>query len=154
MVDKNKALRMALEALESLQGGCTDSDDGTVEAITVWCPEVITAIREALTQTEQEPVAWVNLNELSEQIKRVNCGTVYGQPPEAVRFGWQSVYGQPPEAQGSQPLYTTPPQRKPLTDWEISNVYFDATGQGLRLQDKALAHKFARAIEAAHGIKE
>lgn len=50
--------------------------------------------------------------------------------------------------------FTEAPQRKPLMDWEISNVYFDATGQGLRLQDKALAHKFARAIEAAHGIKE
>jgi hypothetical protein len=41
-------MQMALEALEQLQGGCTDSDDGTVEAITVWCPEVIDALRKAL----------------------------------------------------------------------------------------------------------
>jgi hypothetical protein len=45
---KDEALRMALEALEQLQGGCTDHDDGTVEAITVWCPEVIDAIKKAL----------------------------------------------------------------------------------------------------------
>ena len=43
-----QAARQALEALEQLQGGCTDSNDGTVEAITIWCPEVITALREAL----------------------------------------------------------------------------------------------------------
>jgi hypothetical protein len=52
-----EALKLALEALEQLQGGCTDHDDGTVEAITVWCPEVIDAIKEALAQPEQEPVA-------------------------------------------------------------------------------------------------
>jgi len=52
---KDEALKLALEALEQLQGGCTDSDDGTIEAITVWCPEVINAIKEALAQPEQEP---------------------------------------------------------------------------------------------------
>lgn len=41
-------LQQALDALESLQGGCTDSNDGTVEAITVWCPELIDALRSAL----------------------------------------------------------------------------------------------------------
>jgi hypothetical protein len=46
--DHLAAMRQALDALEQLQGGCTDSDDGTVEAITVWCPEVIDALRAAL----------------------------------------------------------------------------------------------------------
>lgn len=50
---KDDALKLALEALEQLQGGCTDHDDGTVEAITVWCPEVISAIEEALAQPAQ-----------------------------------------------------------------------------------------------------
>lgn len=55
------AAQQALECLESLQGGCTDSGDGTVEAITVWCPEVIDALRAALAQ-KHDPVAhsgWV-----------------------------------------------------------------------------------------------
>ena len=52
---EREALKLALDALEQLQGGCTDSDDGTVEAITVWCPEVIDAIKEALAQPEQKP---------------------------------------------------------------------------------------------------
>lgn len=61
--DHNQALRaaaqQALETLEQLQGGCTDSGDGTVEAITVWCPEVIDALRAALAQpaASAEPAA-------------------------------------------------------------------------------------------------
>lgn len=50
MTTLRQAAQQALEALEDLQGGCTDSDDGTVDALTVWCPEVITALREALAQ--------------------------------------------------------------------------------------------------------
>ena len=47
------------------------------------------------------------------------------------------------------PLYTTPPQRKPLTDDEILLISAEC----------AASHQhtdihFARAIEAAHGIKE
>ena len=58
MTTLRQAAQQALEALEFLQGGCTDSDDGTVDALTVWCPEVITALRKALEQPEQEPVAF------------------------------------------------------------------------------------------------
>ena len=46
------AAQQALEILERLHGGCTDSDDGTVEAITVWCPEIIDALRAALAEPE------------------------------------------------------------------------------------------------------
>ena len=45
-------LRHALDVLEQLQGGCTDAEDGTVEAITVWCPELIAALRERLGEKE------------------------------------------------------------------------------------------------------
>lgn len=52
LLDEHDALREAagnaLEVIEALQAGCTDSDDGTVEAITVHCPEVIAALRDAL----------------------------------------------------------------------------------------------------------
>lgn len=54
MSDLRAAAQMALQALEQLQGGCTDSDDGTVEAITVWCPEVITALRAALADSMKD----------------------------------------------------------------------------------------------------
>lgn len=45
-------VEQALEFCETVHGGCTDSDDGTVEAITVWCPELIDALRAALAQPE------------------------------------------------------------------------------------------------------
>ena len=47
------------------------------------------------------------------------------------------------------PLYTTPPQRKPLTDEEILTVARDHYNPHQRPEIS-----FARAIEAAHGIKE
>ena len=53
-------------------------------------------------------------------------------------------------------LYTSPPPRKPLTDEEIVNV---AKSIGIEFKDEGLAEQvddiltFARAIEAAHGIK-
>lgn len=55
MTTLKEAAAMALDALESLQGGCTDSNDGTVEAITVWCPEVIEALRAALSAPADVP---------------------------------------------------------------------------------------------------
>ena len=55
MADLRQAAQQALEVLKELQGGCTDSNDGTVEAITVWCPEVIADLEAALAEPEQEP---------------------------------------------------------------------------------------------------
>lgn len=52
MGNLRQAAQQALEVLENLQGGCTDSGDGTVEAITVWCPEVIEALKQALAEPE------------------------------------------------------------------------------------------------------
>jgi hypothetical protein len=43
------------------------------------------------------------------------------------------------------PLYTAPPQRKPLTDEEIFEIH--------KQVDSMQYLTFARAIEAAHGIK-
>ena len=44
----------------------------------------------------------------------------------------------------------TPPQRKPLTDEEIDAIVVDEVGLDA---DADEMHNFARAIEAAHGIK-
>jgi len=90
------------------------------------------ALRDALAdQSEQalemvEPVAWMDRE-----------GDLYKMPEIE---GWA-----PPHTL----LYTTPPQRKPLTDEEIGDVYakWDKT-PGVSMAD------FARAIESAHGIGE
>lgn len=145
MTDR-EVMQMALEVLESLQGGCTDHDDGTVEAITVWCPEVIDALRAALEQPEQqaEPVAWAVYD-----AKHGGSKTLHW--PEQ-----HSPHGDP-EHFNAVPLYASPPQRKPLTDEDIE--------QAQRTVWRSLPSDFdyttsswieigIRYAEAAHGIKE
>ena len=129
--------------------------------------EAIAAAREALAQPEQEPVAWMDRD-----------GDVYPMPENK---NWA-----PPHTM----LYTTPPQRKPLTDAQVNECGMcgyvgkdkDKTGQCPKCRWDELrpltgkAHQkpltddqiyemyneprsdaemleFARAIEAAHGIK-
>jgi hypothetical protein len=83
----------------------------------------ITAIKAAL-EAKVEPVAW--MDEYGRLLKYVDhiCPT-------------------------DTPLYTTPPQRKPLTDEHIQNIWHDQTG----LNYFAHVAEFVRAIETAHGIK-
>ena len=54
---------------------------------------------------------------------------------------------------GTHWLSTTPPQRKPLTDEEIKHAWYEACKTDVELTAQ-LVVCFARAIEAAHGIKE
>jgi hypothetical protein len=95
-------------------------------------------------QPEQEPLeywnaveGWVKIDEVRQHFETVSCGTIYKKAGE-----------------GRVPLYTAPPKRKPLTDQRINEVYQEATCQSLRPQDYKLVREFARAIEAAHDIKE
>lgn len=52
------------------------------------------------------------------------------------------------------PFYTTPPQRKPLSDEEITTIVREAAKGSAIRRDGSTSHRIARAIEAAHGIKE
>ena len=87
--------------------------------------------RQLPKEDEQEPVAWLQTENfidpegLWDERKTFNC-----------------------EGDGT-PLYTAPPQRKPLTDDEIKNIV-DLGLQTWKLSESTYA--FARAIEAAHGI--
>jgi hypothetical protein len=104
--------------------------------------KAIAALRTAIKQAEkQEPVAWLS-----------DDGNV--------------LFGPGPKGKYTRPLYTTPPaaqpctyirstaegthhcalsQRQPLTDEQISAIDW---------KSNETLHDFARAIEAAHGIKE
>ena len=84
----------------------------------------------ALAQPEQEPVAWVHAGALEAMI---NSGDGYTHIYPSKQIG------------ASVPLYTTPPQRKPLTPERINLLWYEVKG---------LSEPFARAIEAAHVIKE
>ena len=88
----------------------------------------ITALRTALAEPEQEPVAWaVHYNGPIPLFTKTK--------PEAQAWGGNHI----------SPLYTHPPQRKPLTDEEICHVVrYEAVGTSNL--------DIARAIERAHGI--
>ena len=86
---------------------------------------------QALAQ-EQEPVAWESVYETI--IHWDECGGKRSRRELARRI---------------VSLYTAPPQRKPLTDEEILSA---SRGHYNPYQRPEIS--FARAIEAAHGIKE
>ena len=111
--------------------------------------------------SQQEPVAW-------EQFHEHMAGPFYKAPPqpekEPVAWGvfegnLHDMFFSPSEAQEMadlkgthaevRPLYTTPPQRKPLTDEDVERIVREA-----RVGEHGIGYTIARAIEAAHGIKE
>ena len=124
---EREALKMALDAF----GEIAWSNE------TQWqrdrAKEAITAIKEALAQPEQEPVTW-----------RYKIVDVFGRPAWTLKTPKSDT-----RVLESQPLYTTPPQRKPLSDEEIILIVADCASSHQHTD----IH-FARAIERAHGIKE
>jgi hypothetical protein len=124
---ERKVMELALEALQDYvdEYGPWSDDSGA--------QYVLRVIKEALAQPEQsttcvEPVAVVN--------------GLY-----ANRIEWKCAPKSFP-ADGTN-LYTIPPaQRKPLTDEQIEALLVNWPEDGIAF------FEFARAIEAAHGIKE
>ena len=80
------------------------------------------------SQPEQEPLAWISTGPAS-MIHWTADKPAYGDD-------WV-------------PLYTTPPQRKPLTDEDVERIVREA-----RVGEHGIGYTIARAIEAAHDIKE
>jgi len=98
-VTKDEALKLALEALEDLG---MKHFENTGEVL---YKETFTAIKEALAQPEQEPVAWMCADE-----SLINKG--YARFSHVCMGDWKI------------PVYTTPPQRTwvGLTDEEIDDL--------------------------------
>ena len=97
--------------------------------------EAVSAINQAIAELKsQEPVARVVLTETLE----LPC------------LQWLDLNRQF-DFKGGEYLYTHPPQRKPLTDEQIDQLVVSELGLDA---DADTMHDFARAIEAAHGIKE
>jgi len=152
MTTQTEALKLALEALEQSNQSAaeisharnnpqlfTKGESGAYQHQQLWITrhieatderiKAITAIKEALAQPEQEPVGVV------ESALRFTGG-----------FHVRLNRGATMPDVGSN-IYTTPPQRKPLTDEQLLHIY--VTTKGFEFY-----RVFARAIEAAHGIKE
>lgn len=93
MTDK-ELMQQALETLENLQGLCTDAADGWVEAVTIWTPEVIAALRERLAQPEQQPDFWMDTLDVERRAPTVitHYEKVEGSPaaPRCIHPMWIS----------------------------------------------------------------
>ena len=134
---KDEALKLALSTLDEVRQETFRlmKDSQTLYSEKkVW--EAIYTIKKVLAQPYQEPVA-------------------YGTWDTMLGKGHRMMMVRLDKGQDgcTVPLYTTPSQRKPLTDEEIdclwSQSLADTEGETwLPLRE------FARAIEAAHGIKE
>ena len=96
-----EALKLALEALEGWNYLLDPKPD----------EKTITAIKEALAQPAQEPVAWI---EKDMQCDDFDPDSVTCEKPARAADGWEWI-----------PLYTTPPQRPwvGLTDEEVKHEW-------------------------------
>lgn len=146
-----ETLKLALEAFEWNYN--TDLDN--IPACEQWAKMLkknITALRQAIEQAQQaEPVAWATredfyfeLNRRVDQMRKemviktvtMRCKEYDLALPIVNMYGGHIVVGQ----------VITPPPRQPLTDEEINSIAQNNHPlDGIRT--------FARAIEAAHGIK-
>jgi hypothetical protein len=115
MTDLRDAARQALEALEKVKYGLWEEDSREGRAL-------ITALKAALEQPEQEPVAWTTM-------------------PDADDWMFVSGTEKPPLPGEWHPLYTHPPRRewRSLSEEEFGYIYVRS----------ATHEEFARAIEAA-----
>jgi hypothetical protein len=117
MSDLRTAAQQALEALEAR----------AVNRYFEHLGETIAALKAALEQTVQEPVAWCDIEE---------DGTIHG-----LRY-WSEP------GRREHALYTHPPRREPLSDEELDRLWREPMSADWEHRE------YARAVEAAHGIKE
>ena len=140
MADIEKARRNAYQATrhvnEQRKRGIepsspyANSPDGLPQDYATEMPEYRCAGKCQYAQPEQEPVANIRIWHKNEE-------------QHAELWNWDKGIETLPD--GYYDLYTTPPQRKPLTVVEIMREWRTANDSVV---------DFARAIEAAHGIKE
>lgn len=146
MTTLEQAARDALDVLEQLQGGCTDHDDGTVEAITVWCPEVIVSLRAALAAGQAQPVAWVRA--IDEAMVTHHIGTADPSDDyETAKHKLNTLFCHAQSIGEYFAKQEAAPPAQPLTDEQIMDI-----PAGVNDGSQSFLLRFARAIEHAHGI--
>jgi hypothetical protein len=136
-----EALKLALEALEKFVDAIYVNSQQEAEAVCK-ANDAITAIKQARAAPVQEPVAW--RYDLKHAGSFAGVSREYSPIKLSIGENWT-------------PLYTTPPQRKPLTDKQILadetlRYYFGQNGGAGPVSKQG--RKVVDAIEAAHGIKE
>ena len=114
----------AQQALEALGKWSSGRDIDAVQL-----NDLIATLESALEQPEQEPVAWTTM-------------------PDADDWMFVSGTEKPPLPGEWHPLYTHPPRREPLSNEELDRLWREPMSADWEHRE------YARAVEAAHGIKE
>ena len=130
MTDR-ELMQQALDALGRYQVKRQDFDRFADE---------IASLRERLAQPEQEPVAWMwDYKRLDGHVEtKVIFAQRYSPGDLAYVLGGKNA----------TPLYTAPPQRKPLTDDEIEEL------SRTMVKGNKSVNWLCRSLEAAHDIGE
>jgi hypothetical protein len=122
-------------------------------------------------QEQGEPVAWDSIEELANNRYKVipHASIFHGHAVVAGTGTLPTYIGREVECQNMarkftgafldgafayKELVSTPQQRKPLTDGQIDTLANAAFENYMRDKNDDFDRAFARAIEAAHGIKE
>ena len=140
-----EALKLALEALcvavEPKKGKVYAREFEPIDCFAMH-EQAITAIKEALAQPKQEPVGWLDSNDKLAEFMHKDLKAEHDKRDSSTPRYFQI------------PVYTTPPQRKPLKDEEIYSLADSLEIWNEDDEEWILdPNTFARAIEAAHGIK-
>ena len=154
-----EAIKLAIEWIEKQP---EETPDSKYDVDTRYV--VIRELEAALAQPEQEPVAegWCN------GCNPDNCqGCGPAAKPKHEPIFWYRPVGEDGGYEGPihngaiekvrklsgvwKPLYTTPPHRKPLSDEQLKEIWLKGKDHG---DDWLDVQGIARAIEAAHNIKE
>ena len=157
---ERKVFELALRALT--HGGCPpDCKDGMTdsggvhpwgEAALIPCPncQTITAIKEALAQPEQELVGW---SVTYSKVIKALAAIVTVHTPDNL-FDLDAIPRDPVMGLVQQIRVAIdgyrPPQRKPLSDEEMKKIWYAMQN----IMGWYSFQEIARAIEAAHNIKE
>ena len=179
-----EAMKQALDALERSVATCFDqySHQQAMSQPAHFINQAIKSLRQAIAEAEKqvqnEPVGWIDSkgNMICTKINE-SCRPLYTHPQtkqeqgepddEVLGFnGWGFPIEHPPKPTPANkeqirealvfnlPLYTTPQQRKPLTDEQIDEIADTVANMPLIGIVHDFRTRFARAIETAHCIKE
>ena len=171
-----EAMKQTLKALERSVATCFDqySHQQVMSQPDHFINQAITSLRKAIAEAEkQEPVAWMTIDSNGEEddiwydnpegklLEGWSCKPLYTHPqPKAEKqepVGWIDSKGNMlcvKINESCRPLYTHPQPRKPLTDEQIDEIADTVANMPLVGIVNDFRTRFARAIEAVHGIKE
>lgn len=143
-----EVMKQALEALEQVK-----AERFHPAKVFTHNPSII-ALRQAIAEAEkQEPIGYIDANTLHRW--DVLKGTKYECEEKCYMPFSRNAPHKTDHLDCSVAVYTTPPQRQPLTDEELLYTYNKLPNWGMDMDNLPNGLRlFARAIEAAHGIGE